>query len=650
MIFGQTSFRRILFTRILLVSLPVLLLGVYVTFRKARSAFLEAARQNLTEGAIEKAQNIYQSIELLQANLLNASDSVVLKYGTTEEQQAFLSQLVTNIPMRIRCLQLIDLSNNHVSASTCKEALTLDINPQLWPPEQKQLLTNLKALQVKFIPPSENDLWPIEAQLELLMVAPVYSSDGKLRYALSLQTALVEKDPLVRTSFDGYPVILNQQGGILTHHNPARVGQNFYNEVSPKRLRILINSAIDGKENFIHLALEEEDVELVAGYSAIPSPISQDENQQWIVLDISTLEEALAPLQEIQRVLSGMILGLLVASLLATIYIARELALPLEKLRDYALNKNRLDSKEQIPHNFRIREFNQLALAIKEMLERLQAWGDEIVASWHEAQTANQLKSEFLATTSHELRTPLNGIIGCLQILKEGYCDDPREEKDFMEQADQAAAHLLEIINDILDLARIEAGKLSVTIETVNLTQLLQECINLQMAIIHQKGLQINTPRYLQGVLVKADTGKLKQVLLNVLSNAVKFTDIGTIFTEIAVVKSQQEGLSQEYALVTVKDTGIGIDPAQLNKLFRPFVMVDGSTTRRFSGTGLGLAISRNLMELMGGSICLTSRGRGLGTLVEIYVPLLKTVPITSTVIEGKATISEKSESIAEKI
>ena len=626
-----------------------------MTFRKARSAFLEAARQNLTEGAIKRAQIIHQSIELLQTNLVSASDSVVLKYGSAEEQQAFLAQLVTDIPLRIRCLQLIDLSKNHVNASTCKDALTLDINPQLWPPYQKQRLTNREAIQVKFIPPSENDLWPIEAQLELLMVAPVYNPDGELQYALSLQTALLEKEPFVRTSFDGYPVILDQQGTILAHHDPERVGQNFYNEVSPERLRILINSAIAGREDFIHLSFQKEKIELVAGYSAIPSPVSQGDKQQWIVLDISTLEEALAPLQEIQRVLSGMILGLLIASLLATIYIARELALPLEQIRDYALNKNRLDSKEQIPHNFRIREFNQLALAIKEMLERLQVWGEEIVASWHEAQTANQLKSEFLATTSHELRTPLNGIIGCLQILREGYCDDPKEEADFIQQADQAASHLLEIINDILDLARIEAGKLSVVIETVDLTQLLQECINLQAAIVQQKGLQINTPCYSQCVLVKADAGKLKQVLLNVLSNAVKFTDVGTIFTEISVVKRQKDGIYQEYALVTVKDTGIGIDPAQLNKLFRPFVMVDGSTTRRFGGTGLGLAISRNLMELMSGSIDLSSRGRGLGTLVEIYVPLFKTVPMTSIEmasieIEDKAIISKESETITEKI
>ena len=650
MIFGQTSFRRILFTRILLVSLPVLLLGVYVTFRKARSAFLETARQDLTEGAIKRAQSIHRSIEFLRTNLVSASDSVVFKYGTVEEQQAFLSQLVTDIPMRIRCLQLIDLSNNQVSASTCKEPLTVDINPQRWPAYQKQRLTNLEAIQVKFIPPLANDLWPIEAQLELLMVSPVYNPDGELQYALSLQTALLEKEPFVRTSFDGYPVILDQNGTILAHHNPERVGQNFYNEVSPERLRILINKAIAGKENFIHLSFQKQEVELVAGYSAIPSPLNQKNKKQWIVLDISTLEEALAPLQEIQRVLSGMILGLLIASLLAIIYIARELALPLEQIRDYALNKNPLDSKEQIPHNFRIREFNQLALAIKEMLERLEVWGEEIVASWREAQTANQLKSEFLATTSHELRTPLNGIIGCLQILKAGYCDDPIEEEDFIDQADQAASHLLEIINDILDLARIEAGKLSVVIETVDLTQLLQECINLQAAIVQQKGLQIKAPRYSQRVLVKADSGKLKQVLLNILSNAVKFTDVGAIFTEISVIKQQEDGIYQEYALVTVKDTGIGIDPAQLNKLFRPFVMVDGSTTRRFGGTGLGLAISRNLIELMSGSIDLTSRGRGLGTSVEIYVPLLKIVPIASMEIEDKAIMSQESKAITEKI
>jgi signal transduction histidine kinase len=583
----------------------------------------------LTESAIRKGQSIRQSIEALQVSLVTASDSVVLKFGNSREHQAFLEQLAATIPTPIRCVQLIDLINNRLRASTCENLLLGDITAQLWPQQQKQLLTNLDAIHIKFLPPTAKNSHSRDAPLELLLAAPVYNSQGKLRYALSLQAALLEKETLPRGSFAGYPVVINQKGTILTHPILARVGRNIDKEADAERLQILINSAIAGRQDFLHLfAFEKNGVELVAGYSSIPSPVSEERNQHWIVLAVSPLETALAPLKDIRRVLFAMILGLFAASLLSTVYIAWELARPVEKLRDYVINKEKLDSQDQIPYNLRIREFNQLGIAIKEMLERLQAWGDEILVSWQEAEKANKLKSEFLATTSHELRTPLNGIIGSLQILQEGYCDSQEEAAEFLQQAEAAAVHLLEIINDILDLAKLEAGKLSVVLEPVNLAQILQESSKLQASAIYKKGLQLQTPDWDDNIAVQADPTKLKQVLVNVIGNAVKFTEFGGITIKMRLEFDSKVKDSQKFVLITVQDTGIGIEPKQQDKLFRPFVMVDGSTTRRFGGTGLGLAISRNLMQLMGGSISLSSRGQGLGTLVEIRLPLLEISPL----------------------
>lgn len=644
MIFGQTSFRRILLSRLLLVSLPVLLLGVYVTYRKARSAFLESARQNLTESAIRKAQSIHQSIEALQTSLVTASDSVVLKYGNSREHQAFLQQLENTIPTSIRCVQLVDLINNRARASTCKNPAIESITARLWPQQQEQLLTNLDAIHVKFLLPTGKSSQSDEAQLELLLAAPVYDSQGKLRYALSLQAALLQKEPLLRGSFAGYPVVISQKGTILTHPILERVGLNIEKETDARRLKILVNSAIAGREDFLHLfAFDKDGVELVAGYSSLPSPVSGERGQHWIVLAISPLETALAPLKDIRRVLFAMIFGLIAASLLATMYIAGELARPVETLRDYALNKDNLNSQDQIPHDFPIREFSQLGIAIKEMLERLQAWSDEILASWQEAENANKLKSEFLATTSHELRTPLNGIIGCLQILQQGYCDSREEEAEFLQQAEEAAVHLLEIINDILDLAKIEAGKLSVVLEPVNLWQILEESSKLQASAIYKKGLQLRMPDWDDSIMVQADPTKLKQVLVNVIGNAVKFTESGSITIKMQLSSPQKAKNTQKFALITVKDTGIGIEPQQQDKLFRPFVMVDGSTTRRFSGTGLGLAISRNLMQMMGGSISLSSQGRGLGTLVEIRLPLLEAHPLPEAIANNGHFLENRS-------
>jgi signal transduction histidine kinase len=627
----QSSFRRILLSRLLLVSVPVLLIGVYVTYRKARSAFLETARQNLTESAVRKGESINQSLEALRANLATASDSVVLKKGTPQQQQAFLDRLSSQLPNQIQCIQLADYQTGVVSASTCGKEATNVLNRTHLSASGQLFQLDSNSSYIKFLPPQEQlNLKSGSTKLELLLSAPVYDDRGQLRYLLSFKSALLEKKSITAEtkpgSLTGYTVVIDQQGVILAHPFVERVGRNIKEEADARRLEILVGSAINGTPRFLHLfAFDKNGEELLAGYSSIPSPITGEQSKKWAILAVAPIDNALAPLKEIQDALIGMTFALLVASILVMLYISRELARPLERLRDNAIERE-LFCKEDIPQNcsqnFKIKEFNQLAAAIQEMLERLQAWSDEIVFSWKEAQNANQLKNEFLATTSHELRTPLNGIINCIRIVKEGYCDSREEEMEFLQQADNAAVHLLSIINDILDIAKIEAGKLAVTLEPVDLGKLLKEVINLEIALIQKKGLQLKTPQWEKDLIVYVDPAKLRQVLLNAIGNAVKFTQSGSITISTCIEKEDAIATNASKVVIKVKDTGIGIDPSQQDKLFRPFVMVDGSTTRQFGGTGLGLAISRNLVELMGGTINLYSAGRGKGTTVTITLPL----------------------------
>ena len=472
-------------------------------------------------------------------------------------------------------------------------------------------------------------------------------------------------------------MVIDQDGTILAHPIAQRVGRNIEQEADGERLKTVMKNAIaDQPPNFLHLfSFEKNGVELLAGYSAISSPITTQSDHKWIILAVTRLDSALSGLTEIQQVLVVLTFGLIAASLLATLYISRELALPLEQLRDYAGTEGHLHSIDRVPHNFKIREFNQLSEALDSMVERLKAWAEELETAWKEAQAANQLKNEFLANTSHELRTPLNAIIGCIRLVRDDCCDDREEEMDFLQRADDAAIHLLGIINDVLDIAKIEAGKLSVVLEPLDLRKLLKDVIDLQAVQIHQKGLQFITPDLQEPITVRADPAKLKQVLLNVVGNATKFTDKGSITITIRIethhgkeavgitspspslvgglearpeestsslsrslsstaFNSAKERLSPICrVVVTVQDTGIGIEPTQQHKLFRPFVMIDGTTTRKFGGTGLGLAISRNLIELMGGSITLSSAGIGFGTAVEITLPILdpSALPIEST-------------------
>ncbi|BBH39686.1 two-component sensor histidine kinase [Microcystis viridis NIES-102] len=629
---GQSSFRRILLSRLLLVSVPVLLMGVYVTYRKARSAFLETARQNLTESAIRKADNIEQSIQFLRANLITAGESLVLKQGTLAEKETFLQQFTAQLPNQINCVELIDIKTKKPLLNRACEPEIIKVLPlERWTENRTSSAGNIENVLVRSLPRQLLTKSPHNnRQLELVFAVPIYDNQGQLQSSLILQTSLLYREKVLPGSLSGYPVVISENGIILAHPYFHRIGSHISQEADAERLNIIISNAIRGKQNFLHLfSFEKDGKELVAGYSSLPSPVTGESSQKWIVLAISPLSQALAPLQQIWEAIFYLISGLLLAYLVAIILITRDLARPLEKLRDYALNIQKIPSQNITPQNFNIREINQLASALEEMLERLRLWGEEIVKSWQEAENANQLKNQFLANTSHELRTPLNGIIGSIRCVMDGFCNSEQEEKEYLQQADKASVHLLEIIDDILSIAKIEAGKLSVNPEPVDLHQIINEVINLQTASLQLKCLKLNLLFCPEIPIVYADTTKLKQVILNVISNSIKFTDIGTI--------SLITRLENTQAIITIIDTGIGIDPQQQSKLFRPFVMIDGSTTRKFSGTGLGLAISKNFMKMMGGDITISSQGQGLGTTVEIILPLVGERKLDSTPEENSS-------------
>jgi two-component system sensor histidine kinase BarA len=647
---GQTSFRRILLSRILLLSVPVLLFGEYVTYRKARSGLLETARQNLSESARRKGERIQDSIKALQAGLITASETSMLKSGEIAASKQFLSQLATQLPTPIQCIQLVDVQTNQVEASTCGNQVIDPLPANTWPQQRNRFVPSAEDVVVKALigeqpgrihqpKPAEPEM--SESKLSLVLSAPVYSQQtNQLRYALKIQSALLDPETDRPRSLSGYTVVINEDGMILNHPDLERVGRLITQEENPdtvKRLKDIVGTALNGRTDFGHLFdFKQQGGELLAGYTAVPSPVTADGKKQWIILAVTRLDHALAGLEEIQHILVTLILGLLAANLLATLYLSRDLARPLEKLGYYALTVQGRRSVERVPHNFKIREFNQLAESLDNMVERLTAWAEELETAWKEAKIANELKNEFLANTSHELRTPLNAIIGCIRLVRDGCCDDEEEEQEFLQRADDAAIHLLDIINDVLDIAKIEAGKLSVVTEPVDICKALKEVLDLQESHIEEKGLSLNQPDLTTPIMVEADPAKLRQVLLNIIGNAIKFTDEGSITVSTQILDTNgksdsrvgelapYEGNRHEpYVLVKIQDTGIGIEQNQQHRLFQPFVMVDGKRTRKHGGTGLGLAISRNLIELMRGSITLESEGNNHGTTVLIQLPLI---------------------------
>jgi signal transduction histidine kinase len=233
------------------------------------------------------------------------------------------------------------------------------------------------------------------------------------------------------------------------------------------------------------------------------------------------------------------------------------------------------------------------------------------------AEEANKAKSVFLANMSHELRTPLNAIIGYSEILQEDAQD--RGLEDFipdLRKIQDAGNHLLALINDVLDLSKIEAGKMELHLETFPLRSLIHEVVTTVHPLVEKNSNRMKMEFHENSGSMHADPIRVRQVLFNLLSNACKFTNQGVI----TLNASRQSENGKDWVHLRVSDTGIGMTPVQLQRLFQAFSQADSSTSHQFGGTGLGLFISRRICQMMGGDIHVESES-GKGTTFTVRLP-----------------------------
>jgi signal transduction histidine kinase/DNA-binding response OmpR family regulator len=272
---------------------------------------------------------------------------------------------------------------------------------------------------------------------------------------------------------------------------------------------------------------------------------------------------------------------------------------------------------ERLAHQVAVAIHNRLQYEqLRQLTSKLNERERRIISQNEELRRADRLKSEFLANMSHELRTPLNAIIGFSELMKDGIVGDLTDRQtDYCSEIFQGGRHLLSLINDILDLSKIEAGKMGVELSEVDSQTLLESALSIVKEQAAKGRIRLKLECEEKIPIFSTDERKLKQILYNLLSNAVKFTP-----EDGSVTLKARLGASGQEVVYSVEDTGIGISKEDLPRLFTPFQQLDGSENRKHQGTGLGLALCRKMVELIGGEITLESEP-GRGTLVQVNIP-----------------------------
>ena len=459
-----------------------------------------------------------------------------------------------------------------------------------------------------------------------MMTAPIFNNEGRIVYILAGALNILQSGSVFhglatkKVGNSGYFFIFAKDKTLIMHPDPTRIMKKDVMLGENK----LFDQAISGWEG------SGETVNSLGIHSI--SSFKRITAAEWVLAVNQPEEEALQAVYNFRRYFLYATSVALIMALMGTLVLARSLTSPLNNLiKSIARIDPRNLTRDQFVSIRTGDEITQLAASFNALMDEIIIANSNLIESRKAAEAANHAKSAFLANMSHEIRTPLNGVLGMLQLIQTS--EDLAEVEMYAEMGIRAGQRLTSLLGDILDLSRIEAGRMPIASNPFALADVFTALTETFSPVNYSKGLPLvirPSPDIPTDVI--GDDVRVRQILFNLVGNAMKFTDQGEVVVEVSTLLPHPSGMAR--LLFIISDTGIGIPDEKIDQICAPFTQVSEDFTRSHQGAGLGLAIALKLIDAMGGTLAFDST-EGQGTSVYLVLPFSipeqSAIPLTAT-------------------